>query len=175
VLSATHRDLQEWVAAGKFREDLLYRVNVVNITVPPLRRRVEDIRPLADRFIAQACATHQRAVGGVEASFYEALERYDWPGNVRQLRNVVESMVVVDYDGVLDLDDLPPELSGTEEAPSDAPPTSLAGMVGKPLEDLERLFIAETLRFAGGNREEAAKLLGIGERTLYRKIKEYQL
>jgi two-component system response regulator HydG len=100
---------------------------------------------------------------------------YDWPGNVRQLRNVLESMVVVDYDGVLDLDDLPPELSGESE-PSGAPqPAGLRGLVGQPLAEVERLFIAETLAAAAGNRESAAEMLGIGQRTLYRKIKEYGL
>ena len=100
---------------------------------------------------------------------------YAWPGNVRQLRNVVESMVVVDYDGLLDVDDLPDELAEPEEPVAEPSTASLTNLVGKPLDELERLFIAETLRVAGGNREEAAGMLGIGERTLYRKIKEYKL
>ena len=100
---------------------------------------------------------------------------YDFPGNVRQLRNVVESMVVVDYDGLLDVDDLPEELGEPEPSPDEPLTSSLTNLVGKPLQELERLFVAETLRVTGGNREEAAKMLGIGERTLYRKIKEYQL
>jgi two-component system response regulator HydG len=174
-LSATNRNLEEAIAAGTFRRDLYYRLKVVTIYLPKLADRAQDIPLLIEHFIKQFAARHGKTVNSMSTAARRVLMAYDWPGNVRQLRNVVESMVVVDYDGVLDLDDLPPELSGTEEAPSDAPPTSLAGMVGKPLEDLERLFIAETLRFAGGNREEAAKLLGIGERTLYRKIKEYQL
>jgi two-component system response regulator HydG len=98
---------------------------------------------------------------------------FDWPGNVRQLRNVVESMVVVDYDGLLDLDDLPEELTDNLPPAADAGPASLSSLVGKPLDELEKLFITETLRFTAGNREEAATMLGIGERTLYRKIKEY--
>ena len=101
---------------------------------------------------------------------------YNWPGNVRQLKNAVESMVVVDYDEVLDVDDLPEELSGGASAA--APPdggAALGDRVGQPLNEVEKLFIAETLKAAGGNREEAAGLLGIGERTLYRKIKEYGL
>jgi two-component system response regulator HydG len=175
ILSATNRNLEEAIAAGTFRRDLYYRLKVVTIYLPKLADRAQDIPLLIEHFIKQFAARHGKTVNSMSTAARRVLMAYDWPGNVRQLRNVVESMVVVDYDGVLDLDDLPPELSGTEEAPSDAPPTSLAGMVGKPLEDLERLFIAETLRFAGGNREEAAKLLGIGERTLYRKIKEYQL
>ena len=94
---------------------------------------------------------------------------------MRQLRNVVESMVVVDYDGLLDVDDLPEELAGPAEPAAEPAATSLAALVGHPLPEIERLFIAETLRVTGGNREEAAAKLGIGERTLYRKIKEYGL
>ena len=99
----------------------------------------------------------------------------EWKGNVRELKNIIESMVVVDYDGVLDLDDLPPELAGRDSEPE---PNGLGGLhelVGKPLTDIEGLFIGETLKVTDGNREEAAKMLGIGERTLYRKIKEYGL
>jgi two-component system response regulator HydG len=100
---------------------------------------------------------------------------FDWPGNVRQLRNVIESMVVVDYDGVLDVDDLPSELAAPTDAAEEPHGGNLASLVGKPLSELERLFIAETLEQTGGNREAAAEMLGIGQRTLYRKIKEYQL
>jgi two-component system, NtrC family, response regulator HydG len=100
---------------------------------------------------------------------------YDWPGNVRQLRNVIESMVVVDYDGVLDLDDLPSELADPTVPADPTDMGDLVSLVGKPLSDIERLFIAETLKKTGGNRECAAEMLGIGQRTLYRKIKEYGL
>ena len=101
---------------------------------------------------------------------------YEWPGNVRELRNTIESMVVVDYDEVLDMDDLPPELSPAGGETDDGTPfDSIAGLVGKPMSEIERLFVEETLKLTGGNREEAARILGIGERTLYRKIKEYGL
>jgi two-component system response regulator HydG len=100
---------------------------------------------------------------------------YDWPGNVRELRNFVESMVVVDYDGMLDLDDLPSELADAAPASSDEPTSGvgLSSLIGRPLEDVERMFILATLDSVAGHREEAAKMLAIGERTLYRKIKEY--
>ena len=108
------------------------------------------------------------------------LGSYAWPGNVRQLRNVIESMVVVDCNEMLDVDDLPIELD--PDAPVAAASTAavdmtagLSALVGRPLEEIEKVFIAETLKLTGGNREQAADLLGIGERTLYRKIKEYQL
>ncbi len=103
------------------------------------------------------------------------LMAFDWPGNVRQLSNTVESMVVVDYDEVLDLDDLPPEFSPPESDSGGSATDGLHTLVGKPLSEIEGLFIAETLKVTGGNREEAANMLGIGERTLYRKIKEYGL
>jgi two-component system, NtrC family, response regulator HydG len=106
------------------------------------------------------------------------LGSYPWPGNVRQLRNVVESMVVVDFDETLDVDDLPLELEPDVPAASTGPVdmnAGLAALVGKPLEEVEQIFITETLRLTGGNREQAAGLLGIGERTLYRKIKDYGL
>ena len=100
---------------------------------------------------------------------------FDWPGNVRQLRNVVESMVVVDDDGVLGVNDLPDEFTEESDNGSDSHSLALSSMVGKPLVDVEKQFIADTLNLTGGNREEAAKFLGIGQRTLYRKIKEYKL
>jgi two-component system response regulator HydG len=114
-------------------------------------------------------------VRGVSPSARRRLLAFDWPGNVRQLRNAVESMVVVDYDGLLDADDLPEELADRAEPSGDAAADSLAALVGKPLDEMEKAFIVQTLQATGGNREEAARLLGIGERTLYRKLKEYKL
>src|SRR5262249_17861970 len=113
---------------------------------------------------------------GISTAARHRLLSYDWPGNVRQLRNVIESMVVVDVDEVLDIDDLPDELAppaGEVIAASSA--NGLHELVGKSINDIEALFIGETLKATGGNREEAAHMLGIGERTLYRKIKEYGL
>src|SRR5690606_31717724 len=100
---------------------------------------------------------------------------FDCPGNVGQLKNRIVSMGVVDYDGVLDLDGLPEGLFPREQSAGETDGRGLSSLVGKPLSEIEGIFIAETLQFTGGNREEAAKVLGIGERTLYRKIKEYQL
>lgn len=175
IISATNRNLEEAIAAGTFRRDLYYRLKVITIYLPRLADRSQDIPLLIEHFIKQFSARHAKTVKSISTAARRTLMAYDWPGNVRQLRNVIESMVVVDYDEVLDLDDLPPELGGPDETSGDQPAGSLASLVGKPLEELERLFIAETLRFTGGNREEAAKMLGIGERTLYRKIKEFNL
>ncbi len=175
ILSATNRNLEEAIEAGTFRSDLYHRLKVVTIRLPTLCERSQDIPILIDYFIKQFSSQHGKQIKGMSPAARHKLLAFNWPGNVRQLRNVVESMVVVDYDGLLDVDDLPEELAGVT-APDGEPSTaSLTALVGKPLTELERLFVAETLRLTAGNREEAAKMLGIGERTLYRKIKEYGL
>jgi two-component system response regulator HydG len=176
ILSATNRDLEKAIAAGTFREDLYHRLKVVTIKLPRLIDRREDIPLLIDYFMKEHARRHQKAIRGISTSARRRLLAYDWPGNVRQLRNVIESMVVVDIDEVLDLDDLPEELApAVGEAALAAGQNGLHELVGKSLNDLEALFIGETLKVTGGNREEAAAMLGIGERTLYRKIKEYGL
>jgi len=177
ILSATNRDLEEAIAAGTFRSDLYHRLKVVTIRLPSLRQRSQDIPLLIDYFMRQFAHQHGKQLsGGMAPAVRRKFMAFDWPGNVRQLRNVIESMVVVDCDGTLDFDDLPEELADGAPAPAEsAAAASLASLVGKPLAEIERLFVIETLRQTSGNREEAAKLLGIGERTLYRKIKEYGL
>ncbi len=175
IISATNRNLEESIAAGTFRSDLYHRLKVVTIDLPCLAERSQDIPLLTDYFMKQFAKRHHKKVESVSAAARRRLMAFDWPGNVRQLRNVVESMVVVDYDGVLDVDDLPAELAAPGDAAQEVQAGNLAGLVGKPLSDVERLFIAETLEQTGGNREAAAEMLGIGQRTLYRKIKEYGL
>lgn len=179
ILSATNRDLEDAIRAGTFREDLYHRLKVLTVRLPRLAERVGDIPLLIEHFIQLHAARHGKKIKGISAAARRRLMAAPWPGNVRQLKNVVESMVVVDFDEVLDLDDLPPELGGDDEgAAGGEHPDGAVGLgelVGKPLSEIEGLFIAQTLEAAQGNREEAAKMLGIGERTLYRKIKEYGL
>ncbi|MEQ8850013.1 sigma-54 dependent transcriptional regulator [Botrimarina sp.] len=179
ILSATNRDLEAAIADGNFREDLYHRLKVVTVRLPRLTERREDIPLLVEHFLKLHSKRHGKKVKSVSPAARRRLLAYDWPGNVRELKNAIESMVVVDLDGVLDLDDLPEQFSGGFGGDrAEAPPTaagSLAELVGKSMSDIEGLFIAETLKVTGGNREEAAKMLGIGERTLYRKIKEYEL
>jgi two-component system response regulator HydG len=176
ILSATNRDLETAIADGTFREDLYHRLKVVTITLPRLADRRDDIPLLIDYFIREHAKRHQKTVRGISMAARRRLLSYGWPGNVRQLRNVIESMVVVDYDEVLDIDDLPAELAPTNgEVDSATGQDGLHQLVGKPMTEIEALFIGETLKATGGNREEAAAMLGIGERTLYRKIKEYGL
>jgi len=175
ILSATNRNLEEFIEKGQFRSDLYHRLKVVTIALPRLVERRDDIPLLIDYFLRQFAKKHHKSIKGLSTAARRRLLAFDWPGNVRQLRNTIESMVVVDFDETLDVDDLPTEFSGEPEIP--APTTTGAdgvqSLVGRPLEEIEKLFITETLKMTGGNREEAAKMLGIGERTLYRKIKEY--
>ena len=175
ILSATNQNLEATIRSGSFRSDLYHRLKVVTIRLPRLVQRSQDIPILIDYFMKQYAEEHGKQIRGMSPPARRKILAYDWPGNVRQLRNVVESMVVVDCDGLLDVDDLPEELAEPLESPGETSTASLAALVGKPLEEVERLFIAETLRVTGGNREEAAQMLGIGERTLYRKIKDYKL
>jgi two-component system response regulator HydG len=176
ILSATNRDLEKAIADGTFREDLYHRLKVVTINLPRLADRREDIPLLIDYFLKEHTKRHQKTVRGISTAARRRLLAYDGPGNVRQLRNVIESMVVVDFDEVLDIDDLPAELAPVEgEVTVAAESDGLHELVGKPMSEIEARFIAETLKVTGGNREEAAGMLGIGERTLYRKIKEYGL
>jgi two-component system response regulator HydG len=176
LLSATNRELEAAVQAGTFRQDLYFRLKVVTVRLPALRERREDIPLLAAHFIKDFSRLHGKHVTGIAEPVRKAMARYDWPGNVRELRNTMESMVVQDQDGVLDMDDLQEGdtlrrfLVGPDHGPAGP-----ANLVGRPLNEVERYFIEQTLELTNGNREEAARLLGIGERTLYRAIQDWKL
>jgi two-component system response regulator HydG len=175
ILSATNRNLDEAIAAGTFREDLYHRLNVITITLPRLVDRREDVPLLIDHFTRMYASRHNKKVRSMTTAARRRLLAFDWPGNVRQLRGTIESMVVVDYDEVLDLDDLPPQFTPSDGEGGGDASDGLHALVGKSMAEIECLFIGETLKVTGGNREEAARMLGIGERTLYRKIKDCQL
>ncbi|MCO6047683.1 sigma-54 dependent transcriptional regulator [Aeoliella sp. ICT_H6.2] len=175
IISATNRNLEEAVASGEFREDLYHRLKVISLKLPSLAERTQDIPLLVDHFTKIHAARHGKKIKSMTTAARRRLMAHSWTGNVRQLSNTIDSMVVVDYDEVLDLDDLPPEFSPPESESGGSAADGLHTLVGKPLSEIEGLFIAETLKVTGGNREEAASMLGIGERTLYRKIKEYDL
>jgi DNA-binding NtrC family response regulator len=174
LVSATNKDLEAMVAGGSFREDLLYRLNVVTLRVPPLRERREDIRPMADRFIARAAAENSRTVTSVKPDFYAALEAHDWPGNVRQLRNAMESAVLLSPYGVLTAASvsLP---GGRALASSAAAGGALAIPEGMTLDQLERAVLETKLQQNAGNRTLTADQLGLSRRTIQRKIKEHHL
>jgi two-component system response regulator HydG len=173
LVAATNRDLREMVAEGSFREDLFFRLQVVSLHLPPLRERTGDIPILIDHLIGEMNGEHSREVAGITPEARMLLVRYPWPGNVRELRNCIENMVVLARGPLLEVHDVPSNIA--EERGER--PTSASGYVlaGRSLAEVERDLIAENLALLGGNREKTAKLLGIGERTLYRKIKEYGL
>jgi DNA-binding NtrC family response regulator len=168
VISATNHDLTKLVEENKFRQDLYFRIKGVSVTVPPLRSRTEDIPELVDYFLAQSCVELGRSKKAISEKALDILKNYSWPGNIRQLRNCIRTMVVMSDSVTLDVGDIPPEVYQVRQ---------LSGQVkgGSSLNDLERQAIIDTLAKVQNNREKAAKLLGIGERTLYRKIKEYNI
>jgi two-component system, NtrC family, response regulator HydG len=174
LVSATNRDLEDAVESGDFRRDLYYRIKVVTVELPALRQRREDIVPLMDHFRKQCNKRHGKSARNFSPAVNKRFFIYDWPGNVRQLRNAVETMVVLDTDGLLDIDDLPPELMEIDDQPTGNLPLPV-GLIGQPFSEIERWAIAETLKLTNGNREETARILGIGARTLYRKLDKYQL
>ncbi|CAG0977470.1 Regulatory protein AtoC [Phycisphaerales bacterium] len=185
-VAATNRDLREMVKQGTFREDLYFRINGTHVHIPPLRERREDIPPLVafavDRFATQLAPTPgESTVPGVTDAAMMRLTAYAWPGNVRQLMNVVQNMVVLCLSehrapgerAMIDLRHIPDDVRAEGLDADDA--GGGASLAGTPLEQIEKRAIRETLRLTNGNREQAATLLGIGERTLYRKLKDYGL
>jgi len=180
LVSATNKDLEEMVEDGSFREDLLYRLNVVLLEVPPLRERTSDIRLMADRFIAAAVADNNIHVNSVKPEFYECLEAYNWPGNVRQLKNIVESAVLLSPDGILNEDSINlPRSSARSRALAESDAHDADDEIKLPedltLNQIERLILEERLKKNNGNRTITAEQLGISRRTIQRKIKEHEL
>jgi two-component system response regulator HydG len=173
LLAATNRDLEAAVEKGEFRQDLYFRLKVARIRLPALRERREDIPLLVAHFIKEFNQRHGKEATGLNEPVRRIISAHKWPGNVRELKNMIESMVVQDYDGILGLDDLQ-----DVESLGQIPDRGLGGptnLVGQPLHEIERYYIEETLALAGGNREEAARILGIGERTIYRMIQDWKL
>jgi DNA-binding NtrC family response regulator len=170
LVAATHRDLPQRVRDGQFREDLLYRLSVIETHLPPLRERREDIPLLVHHFLRDLGDRLGRRIEQVSPAALEVLGRYRWPGNVRELRNVIERALVLGDSAQLELDDLPPEL--LHAAPITAPTVSATI---RPLVELEREAIAAALTATGGNKARAAALLGIDRTTLYRKLKDHAL
>ena len=169
ILSATHRDLESLMRSGEFREDLYYRLNVVTILVPPLRERRQDLPSLMDHFLKLFAAKNGKTLRGFSRAARDALLRYDYPGNVRELENLVERAVVLCRGDVIDRGDLP-LMPDEPDAPSEAQ-TQLTAAV----EGLERRMIREALKRATGVQTRAAELLGITERALRYKLKKYGL
>jgi len=170
IISATNRNLEEEIAADQFREDLYYRLNVVTITVPPLRERLQDIPLLAEHFLGQYSAKNHRTFKGIVPQAMDILLRYSWPGNVRELENVIERAVIIARGDRIESEHFPSTISDQESSASGYPPILPSG---RSLKEVEREMILQTLDDMGGNRTQTAKILGISRRTLQLKLKGY--
>ena len=168
VLAATNQDLAQLVADRRFREDLFYRLHVISVTVPPLRERRDDVPLLAQHFLRRHAARNHRTLDGFTEAGLARLADYDWPGNVRELEHAIERAVVLARGPLVDVTDLPEGVAQAEPSSSRVVPIP----IGMPLEEVEQRLIEETLRQTKGDKELAAKLLGIASRTIYRKLKE---
>jgi two-component system response regulator HydG len=166
VVAATNRDLLAEVHAGRFREDLYYRLNVIAVTAPPLRARREDIPLLVDHFLLMYCAKNGKPKLSISRGALEVLLDYPWPGNVRELENVIERAVVLSRSDTLTEADLPDGIAETKAQVA----RSLEFSIGTPLSEIENRVIRETLRHTKGDKSVAAQLLGISTRTIYRKL-----
>ena len=175
LIAATNRDLVQALSQGTFRTDLYYRLRVVTLRVPPLRDRTGDIPRLAWSFVETFAAEHRKRISRLEPELLDRLVQHPWPGNVRELRNLMESLVVFCKGDTLRMEDLPSELRIGQ-------PAAAQGSVEEPprfadlnLDTIERQAVLQALERSQGNRQRAAKLLGMGLRTLQKKLKEYGL
>ena len=164
IIAATNQDLEKLVKENKFREDLYWRLNVIKIEVPPLRERREDIPLLVHFFIKESSKANKKKIKGISSKALTLLQNYDWYGNVRELRNVIESMVVLSCKEIFGVKELPSYVKD-----SDAGETiNIKGSM--PLDEVEKVVINYALKRAGGSKSKAAEILGISRRTLYRKL-----
>jgi DNA-binding NtrC family response regulator len=170
VIAATNKDLQVAVKEGQFREDLFYRLQIVPVSMPPLRERAEDIPLLVEKFFEDFSAKHKRRRKRMSAEALQACQRFPWPGNVRQLRNTIERLVITCRETIVDVEHLPDFLRDY-----DRNSTTFTVRPGTPLAEVERMLIRQTLTHVTSNREDAAKALGISRRALQYKLKEYGL
>jgi DNA-binding NtrC family response regulator len=172
ILSATNRDLETEVEEGRFREDLYYRLNVVEIHVPPLRARGNDILLLAQHFIDELSERVGKGVQGISSEAARKLLDYDWPGNVRELENAMERAVTLTRFERIAVEDLPERITSYESTRIN--PVEFDAQQVLTLHELERRYIERVLKAVGGNKTRAAKLLGLDRRTLYRKLERYE-
>ena len=168
VIAATNKNLVDEIAKGKFREDLYYRLNVVSLEVPPLRERKEDIFLLATSFLNEFCKENKKEIDGFSNEARTAIASYDWPGNIRELRNCVESAVVMCRTSQIELSDLPPAVSKARSG------NSIEIELGTTMDEAEKKIILGTVAFCKGNKSKAADVLGLGRKTIIRKMQEYE-
>lgn len=169
IIAATNKSLKKEVEEGRFREDLFYRLNVVNIHVPPLRERKDDIPMLTQIFLDEFCKENNKKIHGIEPQARALLFAYSWPGNIRELRNVIESAVVMTTHSVITIDDLPPSLKNSSDQ------SVIRIPLGTNLSEAEKIIIRDTLMANKFNKSKTAEILGIGRKTLYQKINDYNL
>lgn len=169
IIAATNRNLEEEIKKGNFREDLYYRLNVVNINVPPLRERKDDIPIMVNNFIRKFSKENNKNITTVDTKAKNALYSYDWPGNIRELRNCIEGAVVIAEGNTLRLEDFPPAVRKSQEN------SSISIPAGTDMDTAEKIIIRETLLFCHGNKSKTAQVLGIGRKTLHRKLLEMNL
>jgi DNA-binding NtrC family response regulator len=167
VVTATNRDLVKEIEKGNFREDLFYRLNVVHLSVPPLRERKEDLPLLITSFLTQINEENSRSIQGFTDRAKNAIFNYEWPGNIRELRNCVEAAVVLTHNSLIDLEDLPEQVRKLSERPA------IVLEIGTTLAESEKQLIMGTLSYLKGNKTKSAEVLGIGRKTLHRKLEEY--
>ena len=175
LIAATNRNLEQMVEEGKFRRDLYHRLKVGVVRMPALRDHRDDLPVLTDHFVKELSRRYGKPLGNPTERVRKAFAEYGWPGNVRELKNLLESMAVLDSDGVLGWDDLPEDAGPLTAGGGGGTAASGAdGLIGRPLAEVERYYTERALELTGGNREEAATLLGIGERTLYRNLQKWK-
>ncbi len=168
IVAATNRDLQAEVAAGRFREDLFYRLNVIALRLPPLRERPDDVPLLAHHFLQTYARKNNKTIVGIDPDALEMLQAYSWPGNVRELENVLERAVVLARQDRVRADDLPQKVRTRG-----GPVRTITVSIGTPLDEVEQRLVNETLRLTKGDKRLAAQLLGIATRTIYRKLEAW--
>jgi len=171
VIAATHQDLEKAIEENRFREDLYYRLNVITISVPPLREHREDIPLLIEHFLDRFRRETGKEIDGVDSEAVQLLMGYDYPGNVRELENIIEGAVVFCQNHLIAANELPSSVRNATEAPA----SEIRVGVGTPLDEVERLCIIETLKQTEGNKRRAAALLGISEKSVYNKLERYQI
>lgn len=178
IVSATHRNLEEEIEKGRFREDLFYRLHVIPVTLPPLRERRSDIPVLFNHFIQEFNTSKRRAVDGISREAMEILHTYHWPGNVRELKNVTERMVILKGEGTLDLEDLPSRVRRRSAFPNMVPSVHLTEegiCLNTAVNEFEKALILQSLEKTQWVKRKAAELLGLNRTTLVEKIKRHRL
>ncbi len=169
VIAATNKDLEKQISLGKFREDLFYRLNVVHIHIPPLRERKDDIPLMVTQFLEEFTKENKKNITGIDTRARSALYTYEWPGNIRQLRNCIESAVVMCQGTSITVDDLPPSVIQNTKSDTIQIPA------GIPLSEAEKIIIQQNLAMQNGNKSKTADVLNIGRKTLHRKLDEYNI